>query len=228
MSSVACERCKLTFDGPEGEISLARCKDVECPMKKGRRGILMPALIAVGLTALTIAGIAFGLSSLSQEPTPLEEARQKRETEAKARVEAEAAAKRMADRMAQPAPDGGTGIPAPKAEAIASSAARSVATGPLPAVNPAAAARVATFQCGERKSVGRALVCSDVGLAVSDYNLSLLYDSVLATSARRAEVRRSQIDWLGQLDRLGNDRSRVSAHYRRRFDELSRIQAGVK
>ena len=29
MNTVACERCKLTFDGPEGEISLARCKDVE-------------------------------------------------------------------------------------------------------------------------------------------------------------------------------------------------------
>jgi hypothetical protein len=227
MSTVACERCKLTFDGPEGEISLARCKDAECPMKKNKRGIVVPALIAIGATALTVAGAAAGLSWLGEKPTLLEESEKKRAIEAKARVEAEAEAKRVAATMAQPAPDGGTGIPAPRPE-IATAAKRPVVTGPPPPINPAAAARVTTFECGGRMSAGRSLVCSDVGLAVSDYNLSLLYDSVMVTSGRRGDVRRSQIGWLSQLDRIGNDKPGVSAHYRRRFDELSRIQAGVK
>jgi hypothetical protein len=227
MSTVACERCKLTFDGPEGEISLARCKDVECPMKKSKRGIVVPALIAVGATALVVAGTAIGLSWLGQKPTQLEESQRKRTIEADARKEVEAEAKRMAATLAQPVPNGGTGIPAPSSES-APRAARAVVTGPLPPINPAAAARVASFECGGRMSAGRALICSDVRLAVSDYNLSLLYDSVLATSGRRADLRRSQAAWLSQLDRLGNDKPGVSAHYRRRFDELSRIQAGVK
>jgi len=226
MNTVACERCKLTFDGPEGEISLARCKDVECPMKKGQRSVVVPMLIALGATGLMIAGAAAGISWLGREPTNLEESTRKREEEAAARKEAEAAAARRAVTLAQPAPDGGTGIAAPKPEVVAP-AAPAAAAGPPPPINPAAVARVSTFACDGRLSGGRALVCSDVGLAISDYNLSLLYDSVMATSGHRASIRRSQQEWLTQLDRLGNDKPRVSAHYRRRFDELSRIQAGI-
>lgn len=223
MTTVACERCNLTFDGPEGEISLARCKDVECPMKKGPRSIVVPMLIALGATALVIAGAVVGISWLVREPTQLEETAKKREEQAVARKAADAAASHRAMTLAQPAPNGGTGIAAPKSEVVAPAAV----AGPPPPINPAAVARVSTFACSGRLSGGRALVCSDVGLAISDYNLSLLYDSVMATSGHRASVRRSQQEWLTQLDRLGTDKPRVSAHYRRRFDELSRIQAGV-
>lgn len=191
----------------------------------GRRYVV-PLMISLGITALTIAGTAAGLSWLAQKPTGNQEA-------AERRAEAEAASKRAASIdtpraavAAQPAPDGGTGIAAPRVEA-APRMPRVVA-GPVPPIDPAAAARVASFSCSGRLSAGRALVCSDIGLAISDYNLALLYDSVLATHAGRAGLRRSQDQWRAGLDRIGNDRQRVADHYRRRFDELSRLQAGLR
>lgn len=193
----------------------------------GRRYVV-PLMISLGITAFTIAGTAAGLSWLAQKPTGNSEA-------AERRAEAEAASKRAAiidapraAVAAQPAPDGGTGIAAPRVEAAPPSPLPRVVAGPVPPIDPAAASRVASFSCSGRLSAGRALVCSDVGLAISDYNLALLYDSVLATHAGRAGLRRSQDQWRAGLDRIGNDRQRVADHYRRRFDELSRLQAGLR
>jgi len=41
-----------------------------------------------------------------------------------------------------------------------------------------------------------------------------------------AALRRSQAEWKAELDRIGNDRQRVADHYRRRFDALTKMQAG--
>lgn len=226
MSTVACERCKLTFEGEEGRILLARCRDPKCPMKKSGRSYVVPLLISLGVTALTIAGAAAGISWIAREPTANEEAAERRAEAEVARNQAAVAAARRTAVAAQPAPDGGTGIARPSIEATPPTAP--VATGPLPPINPVAAARVTSFSCGGKLSAGRALVCSDVGLAISDYNLALLYDAVRATRTDRAALRRSQDLWKAQLDRIGNDRQRVAAHYRHRFDELSRLQAGLR
>ncbi|MBY8822187.1 hypothetical protein [Sphingomonas colocasiae] len=248
MSALACERCKLTFESEEGKILLARCRDAECPMKKRGRGYVVPLLIAVGMTVLTIAGAAAGISWLAREPTGNEEAAVRRAEAEAARKQADQMAARRAATLAQPAPDGGTGIPASRVEpvrpagasaSVATSAAGSAsmpasasasgpvaAGGPPPPPNPAAVARVTSFSCDGKLSAGRALVCSDVGLAISDYNLSLLYNAVLAARGGAA-LRRSQAEWKAELDRIGNDRQRVADHYRRRFDALSRIQAGL-
>lgn len=246
MTAVACERCKLTFEGEEGRILLARCRDAECPMKGRRRNYLVPMLIALGATALTVAGAAAGLSWLARKPTTHEEAAERRAKDERVRKQADEMAARRANTLARPAPDGGTGIPAPGTERAAPSPApasssapastsagapvsapsSAPATGPSPRVDPAAVARVTSFSCEGKLSAARALVCSDVGLAISDYNLALLYNSVLAARGGAA-LRRSQAEWRNELDRIGNDRQRVAAHYRRRFDALSRIQAGL-
>jgi hypothetical protein len=239
----------MSFEGEEGQISLARCRDAECPMKRRRTNYVVPVVAALLVTGLTIGGAALGLSLLTREPTKLEESAKRRAVEMEAEKKSRAAMTANAVIMAKPAPNGGSGIVTPSSEPVGTIATRSAKpgegqpmgraavpkpagpsapAGPAPPVNAAAAARVTTFACTGKLSAGRALVCSDPGLAISDYNLSLLFDAVLATRINRAALRRSQDEWKAGLDRIGNDRQRVQAHYRRRFDELSLIQAGVR
>lgn len=249
MNAVTCDRCKLSFEGEQGQISLARCRDTECPMKRRRTNYLVPVIAALVVTGLTIGGAVLGLSWLTREPTTLEESAKRRAAEEEVQKRTKAAEAAAAALMAKPPPNGGTGIATPSPEIAMAAAApatrpangrtlattatqppagRSIPTGPVPPPNPLATARVTTFSCTGKLSAGRALVCSDPGLAISDYNLSLLYDAVLATRINRTSLRRSQEEWKAGLDRIGNDRQRVQAHYRRRFDELSLIQAGVR
>lgn len=208
MIPATCERCKRTFDGEEGKISLARCRDAECPMKKGPRSIAVPLLILLGVIVALIAAIVAAISWLTGDSAS--------EDAVATRDRAEAQAYR---RQTQP----------PAAHDIAAQAGGGGAAGSkgaaLPPPDPAAVARVTSFSCEGKLSAGRALVCSDLGLAISDYNLSLLYNSVLAARGGAA-LRRSQAEWKAELDRIGNDRQRVADHYRRRFDALTKMQAG--
>ncbi|MGV3480929.1 MAG: hypothetical protein ACO1O3_13335 [Sphingobium sp.] len=217
MIPATCERCKRTFDGEEGKISLARCRDAECPMKKGPRSIAVPLLILLGVIVALIAAIVAAISWLTGDSAS--------EDAVATRDRAEAQAYR---RQTQPpaahdiAAQAGGGGAAGSKGAVGTPGSRGAA---LPPPDPAAVARVTSFSCEGKLSAGRALVCSDLGLAISDYNLSLLYNSVLAARGGAA-LRRSQAEWKAELDRIGNDRQRVADHYRRRFDALTKMQAG--
>lgn len=221
MSDTECGKCGLDFSDLASP-SLVRCKTAGCPLQKGRRGIVKPALVALGVSVLVVGGGAAALSSIQEEPEG-----QAAHMAEVARIAASEAAEARAKAEQQKAAliaAGGTGI-------VVGEQALTVAAAPppstYPAADPAAVVRVSNFDCGRRASYGRALVCSDIGLALSDYNLSLLYKSVLAGSGRRAALRKEQADWLGKLDTLGTDRERVTVLYRERFNALSLIQAGV-
>lgn len=236
MTPATCERCKRTFDGEEGKISLARCRDAECPMKKGPRSIAVPLLILLGVIVALIAAIVAAISWLTGDSASEDAVATRDRAEAQAYrrqtqppaahdIAAQAGGGGAAGSKGAVGTPGSRGAVGAPGGAAASGAAAGPAGAALPPPDPAAVARVTSFSCEGKLSAGRALVCSDLGLAISDYNLSLLYNSVLAARGGAA-LRRSQAEWKAELDRIGNDRQRVADHYRRRFDALTKMQAG--
>lgn len=224
MSDTICNKCGLDLSGPEGEINLTRCTEADCPMQKRKKGkILLPIVLMMGSTALVLGGVSAGLAWISAPPD-----RTERDADTARRVAAMKEAEKARATAAAPvviAKDGGTGLTEKeKPKALAAEAFK----GPLPQPNPLAVARVTSFSCEGKASPGRAFVCSDPALAISDYNLSLLYKSVAASTGRRGEIQRTQAAWLARLDKLGTSKERVSALYRERFNELSLMQVGSK
>jgi hypothetical protein len=81
------------------------------------------------------------------------------------------------------------------------------------ASDPQASTRVQTFSCAGALSASRATICTHWELATADYNLSLLYNNVLAHSPRTAELRRDHSVFLKALDRLNGNPKRILALY---------------
>lgn len=186
-------------------------------MKKGPRSIAVPLLILLGVIVALIAAIVAAISWLTGDFASKDAVAPRDRSKAEAyRKQAQTPVDPGIAAQADGGGASGTGDVAARASGSA---------GAVPPPNPAAVARVTSFSCEGRLSAGRALVCSDLGLAISDYNLSLLYNSVLAARGGAA-LRRSQAEWKAELDRIGNDRQRVADHYRRRFDALTKMQAG--
>jgi hypothetical protein len=92
------------------------------------------------------------------------------------------------------------------------------------APDPQAGTRVQTFSCAGALSASRATICTHWELATADYNLSLLYNNMLAHSPRGAELRRDHSAFLKALDRLNDNPERILALYR---DWQTRFAAAV-
>ncbi len=89
--------------------------------------------------------------------------------------------------------------------------------------DPRAASRVSTFSCAGSLSAARSLVCTNWDLAITDYNLSLLYTSALGQSRNPSSMRAAQAVWRRKLDQLGRDPALIQNHYNERSAELSKI-----
>ena len=86
----------------------------------------------------------------------------------------------------------------------------------------AGANQVVSFSCADPNSATRRLICGDASLAQYDYNLGLVYGSVMARAADPARLAREQQRWLSELDALGDDSAAIAEHYRARLAQLTR------
>jgi hypothetical protein len=89
-------------------------------------------------------------------------------------------------------------------------------------IDSRAASRVTTFSCTGSLSASKEAVCSNWGLAIMDYNLSVLMQTAMSRGTSADEIRAQQQSWQRELDRLGGDVDKVRAHYQARIEKLSK------
>lgn len=217
MAGKNCHLCKRDISKP----ALVRCRDDRCPLKADTARAPKRVVLAIGgagalaLGAVALIGWQFGGTGHSAPYSPGAPG-----GSAQAGVALAAAGSVPASFAA----GGG------KQDKWLAGLFASPATGPdLPAapvdqraLNARAPSRVQNFSCAGALSASRAAICSNWSLAISDYNLTLLYRNMLARSANAEALRRAHSLWLAKLDTLAGDAAAIQAHYdewRTRLDE---------
>ena len=185
-----------------------RCTRNPCPLKEAPRRASPALLLWVGgVGAIVIGGLYFNTVFASTDNRT-----EKSATTASAPQESDGVIGRIGSEAREWASSIGLGGEAP------TDAAPSLPAISLP--DPQAALRVASFSCSGDVSGSRAQICTHMDLAVTDYNLSLLYTSLLAHSPNRATLQRAHAAWLRELDALGDDHEKIQQHYKLGRDRL--------
>lgn len=202
MTASICKTCHRDL----GKASLVRCSRNPCPQKtESRRATSGLMLWVGGVGVLIFGGIFFGdwLATTDNRPE---------KTQAVAPAEAQGVMGQFGSKAREWAGAIGLGGTPPVAEPAPAS---------VSPPDPRAATRVATFSCSGALSASRSQICTQMDLAVTDYNLSLLYSAVLARTPNRASVQKMHAAWLRQLDALGDDREQIQQHYKEQRDRLN-------
>lgn len=192
MTAKTCYRCRADVT----RVTLVRCKDTACPMQREREVATAQSarFAAMFLTGgLILAALVAAVGYMMTRPAP---------TDRSAVIDGGGFASARA-------PTQGEGWLAKLTES------RQQGDG-------AAASQVVSFSCSDASAGARRLVCGSPELAQFDYNLGLVYESVVARAPDPAKVEREQRRWLAELDALGDDSAAIAEHYRRRLAELTR------
>ncbi len=218
MANPLCQLCKRDISKP----ALVRCRDDRCPLKaeKARApigtiaGIGGATVLVLGLVAFFSWQTAAGSAGRGGRPAPGARTVTGLAAAASASTSAAALAQPGAARSTTAAgvARGGSWFsglfasPAPVAETFAASPDQRV-------LDAGAPARVQNFSCDGALSASRAAICGNWSLAIGDYNLSLVYRSVLARSPDARALRRAHARWLAKLDTLASDPAAIERHY---------------
>lgn len=208
MTTPKCHKCDRDISKP----SLVRCREDACPLKsnpaKSSRGVVA-GLGGLGMLFL----IGFGAYSFvgSGSTSPVDDAESSAVSIGTPRSGANSQSGSGSSWFAKlfSSSSGGSD------DASVSSAPRIT----LP--DPRAATRVSTFSCSGHLSSARSLICTNWDLAITDYNLSLLYAQTLRQSKHPGALRTSQDAWQRKLDSLGRDPEVIQKHYNARSESLS-------
>ena len=179
------------------QTSLMRCKETRCPLKQDRAGAsfrpsrsgIKGLLVALPVLAMAIAFLTHRQPTIAGFSAGA--------PESAARTGGKGSnwlGKLFAGHAEAPVDD----TPAPAADTP----------------DPQASSRVQMFSCSGALSASRAAICTHWDLATADYNVSLLYNTALAHSARPAGLRRDHAMFVKALDRLNGDPERILAEYR--------------
>ncbi len=206
MAQTDCQRCQRDIHKP----ALVRCQDAACPLKEARARVSPVKVIgATSVLGMALAAIIFWISMATSPSQPA----------------ASSAKMRM--------------IPLPATHRIETGGdsgwlgwlwktERPVVIDSAPAAirddtpDPRAASRVQSFPCDEKASIGRALICTHWTLAITDYNVTLLYKDVLSHSADPHALTRARRAWLAKLDKKGVDKASILALYEAWRTELAK------
>lgn len=186
---------------------MTRCSDVRCPLQHGESATRGAILARIG-GGMVIAVLAVALGSWAFAPGTAGQADGNSDTGG-------------GFSSARPVESGDNWF-----ARIFGAKPKEVARGPADpmfssAPDPRAGQRVQSFDCNSVGNVARQLVCTRWDLATADYNLTLAYRSALEKSDRPAALRRAYAEWLRELDRLGDNREAILAHYAKLRAELT-------
>ena len=213
MSKQSCHKCDRDISKP----SLVRCREENCPLKTTQEHSSRGVVLGLGGLAL-VALIGFGGYSFLSADRPDVSAAQTGDGPSVA--------------VGRPSLNFGGSSSSNEESWLSSlfSGSDKGKGGDMPSSvpritvpDPRAATRVSTFSCSGTLSSARSLVCTNWDLAITDYNLSLLFTSAIAESGNPNALRASQAAWRRELDKLGRDPALIQKHYNDRSAELSKI-----
>lgn len=213
MAESACPRC----DRDTNKAALVRCRDSACPLK-ATPDRASPVKVAGALAggAAVIAVVLFLASGATQQP--------KHPPKPTATLSSQSATATASDTVPGSANAGSVGwldwlFKAKQSVVIASDAGLPTDDAP----DPRAASRVQSFSCEGRSSRGRALICTHWSLAITDYNVALLYQEALSRSANPRALARARRAWIARIDKHGTDTDTIQSLYEEWRAQLSKI-----
>lgn len=227
MAANECHLCKRDISKP----ALVRCHDERCPLKKAEARAPIGTVAGIGgvgvllLGAVALLGWHWTASPAGQSESGglVVTARGLPHAPAAASATNETRWTPSGTSDGAPAPGGGSGnwlgwlFSVPKAAPQPAQAPVDDAV-----LNARAPSRVQNFSCGGRLSPAQLAVCSNWSLAVTDYNLAILYRNILAGSADPQALRRDYAAWLARMGKLTGDAAAIERQYAEWRERLER------